>query len=36
MISIGIGQQQVLYEANNVFTDFREMGIAYIKELIHK
>ena len=36
MISIGIGQQQVLYEANNVFTDFREMGIAYIKELINK
>lgn len=36
MISIGIGQKKVLFEANDVFTDFTEMSTDYIKELIRK
>ena len=36
MISIGIGQKEVLYEANAVFADFREMGINYLNELVLK
>ncbi len=36
MISVGIGQQEVLYEANDVFIDFTEMGTTYINELINK
>lgn len=36
MISIGIGQKKVLHEADDVFTDFTEMSIDYINELIRK
>jgi len=36
MISIGIGQKKVLFEADDVFTDFTEMNTDYIKELIRK
>jgi len=36
MISIGIGQKQVLYEADEVFTNFTEMSTDYINELIRK
>ncbi len=36
MISIGIGQKKVLFEADDVFTDFTEMSTDYIKELINK
>jgi len=36
MISIGIGQKQVLYEADSVFTDFTEMSTDYINKLINK
>jgi len=33
MISIGIGDKQVLHEADYVFTDFTTMGIDFLKEL---
>jgi len=36
MISIGIGKKKVLYEADDVFSDFTEMSIDYINELIKK
>jgi beta-phosphoglucomutase len=36
MISVGIGQQEILHKANDVFTDFAIMGIVYIQELINK
>lgn len=34
MISIGIGEQDVLHEANYVFKDFTEMSNAFLLELI--
>ncbi len=34
MISIGIGDAAVLYEADHVFNDFTEMDIDFIKKLI--
>ncbi|MFC4723284.1 beta-phosphoglucomutase [Geojedonia litorea] len=35
MISIGIGQKDVLHEANYVFNDFTEISIDFIKSLIN-
>ena len=34
MISIGIGEKDVLHEANHVFTDFTEMSDAFLESLI--
>ncbi|AUC14897.1 beta-phosphoglucomutase [Tenacibaculum sp. SZ-18] len=36
MISIGIGDQEVLNEANFVFKDFSEVSIEFLKQLINK
>lgn len=36
MISIGIGEQNVLHEADYVFNDFTEISIDFIEELIKK
>ena len=36
MISIGIGDANVLHEANYVFNDFTEISIDFIKELIRR
>lgn len=36
MISIGIGEEKVLFEADDVFTDFTEISTDYIEELIRK
>ncbi|MCF2875133.1 MULTISPECIES: beta-phosphoglucomutase [unclassified Tenacibaculum] len=36
MISIGIGDKDVLKEADYVFSDFTEISIAFLKELIEK
>ncbi len=36
MISIGIGQKEVLHEADDIFTDFTKMNTNYIKKLINK
>ncbi|WP_420553544.1 beta-phosphoglucomutase [Tenacibaculum aiptasiae] len=36
MISIGIGDKDVLKEADYVFNDFTEISIAFLKELIEK
>jgi beta-phosphoglucomutase len=34
MVSIGIGEKDVLHEANHVFTDFTEMSDAFLESLI--
>ncbi|WP_432222799.1 beta-phosphoglucomutase [Flavobacterium sp. TMP13] len=34
MISVGIGKAEILNEAHYVFTDFNEMGLAFIEKLI--
>ncbi len=34
MISVGIGKAELLNEAHYVFTDFNEMGLAFIEKLI--
>ncbi|GGG40109.1 beta-phosphoglucomutase [Bizionia arctica] len=36
MISIGIGEQDILYEADYVFKDFTEMDVNFLNELIKK
>lgn len=36
MISIGIGDKDTLHEADYVFTDFTEMSIEFLNELIEK
>jgi len=36
MISIGIGKNDVLHEADYVFKDFTEMSLNFLKELIEK
>ena len=36
MISIGIGEKEVLHEANYVFSDFTEITIEFIEELLNK
>ena len=36
MISIGIGNREILHEANFVFKDFTEISTAFLKELIRK
>jgi len=36
MISIGIGEQEVLHEADYIFKDFTEISTDFIKELIEK
>ncbi|MFZ0489081.1 MAG: beta-phosphoglucomutase [Salegentibacter sp.] len=36
MISIGIGEKEVLHEANYVFPDFTEISIEFIEELLNK
>lgn len=36
MVSIGIGEQDVLGEANYVFKDFTEISNAFLLELIHR
>ena len=36
MISIGIGDNQILHEADYVFRDFTEISIEFIEELIRK
>jgi beta-phosphoglucomutase len=34
MISIGIGDKEILHEADYIFNDFTEIGVGFIKELI--
>ena len=36
MISIGIGDKNILHEADYIFNDFTEINIDFIKELINK
>lgn len=36
MISIGIGEEKILHEADFVFNDFTEMDTNFLKELINK
>ena len=36
MISIGIGDKEVLHEADYIFNDFTEIDVEFIKELINK
>lgn len=36
MLSIGIGEKEVLHEANYVFSDFTEITIEFIEELLNK
>ena len=35
MISIGIGEQNVLYEADYVFKDFTELSVEFLKSLMN-
>ncbi len=36
MVSIGIGEKDVLFEADHVFKDFTEMNLAFLEQLIQE